>query len=133
MTVRLLADENFNGAVVRGLLRRNPGVDVVHVQDVGLTGSDGHRWGLTRQELREVVQEIRILRRTERYSDMTPDIPRAILDEHPELVQVATALAAYRAGKPVTTPCSVCGEALIVEEFSEVGILVVTCPSRSWL
>ena len=59
---------------------------------------------------------------------MTPEIPRAILDEHPELVQVVTALAAYRAGKPVTTPCSVCGEALIVEEFSEVGILVVTCP-----
>jgi hypothetical protein len=40
MTVRLLADENFNGAIVRGLLRRNPEVDVVRVQDVGLTGSD---------------------------------------------------------------------------------------------
>jgi hypothetical protein len=26
-----------------------------------------HRWGLTRQEIREVVQEIRILRRTGRY------------------------------------------------------------------
>jgi hypothetical protein len=59
---------------------------------------------------------------------MTPEIPRALLDEHPELVQVATALAAYRAGKPVTTPCHVCGKALIVEVFSEVGILVVTCP-----
>jgi len=43
MTVRLLADGNFNGAIVRGLLRRNPGVDVVRVQDVGLTGSDGQR------------------------------------------------------------------------------------------
>lgn len=40
MTVRLLADENFNGAIVRGPLRRNPEVDVVRVQDVGLTGSD---------------------------------------------------------------------------------------------
>ena len=40
ITVRLLADENFNGAIVRGLLRRNPEVDVVRVQDVGLTGSD---------------------------------------------------------------------------------------------
>ena len=29
MTVRLLADENFNGAIIRGLLRRNPEVDVV--------------------------------------------------------------------------------------------------------
>jgi len=59
---------------------------------------------------------------------MTPEIPQALLDEHPELVQVASALAAYRAGKPITTLCRVCGEALIVEEFSEVGILVVTCP-----
>ena len=40
MTVRLLADENFNGAIVRGLLRRNPDVDVVRVQDVGLSGAD---------------------------------------------------------------------------------------------
>ena len=40
MTVRLLADENFNGAIIRGLLRRNPEVDVVRVQDVGLSGLD---------------------------------------------------------------------------------------------
>src|SRR5258708_35990205 len=32
--IRFVADENFNGAIVRGLLRRN--VDVVRVQDVGL-------------------------------------------------------------------------------------------------
>lgn len=38
--VRLLADENFNGSVVRGLLRRMPNADVVRVQDVGLSGSD---------------------------------------------------------------------------------------------
>jgi hypothetical protein len=32
--IRLLADEDFNGAIVRGLIRRN--VDIVRVQDVGL-------------------------------------------------------------------------------------------------
>ena len=32
--IRLLADEDFNGAIVRGLVRRN--VDIVRVQDVGL-------------------------------------------------------------------------------------------------
>src|SRR5687768_1166399 len=37
---KFLADENFNGAVVRGVLRRNPSVDLVRVQDVGLTGTD---------------------------------------------------------------------------------------------
>ncbi len=35
--LRLLSDENFNGDVVRGLLRRHPDIDLVRVQDVGLT------------------------------------------------------------------------------------------------
>ncbi len=38
--LRLLADENFNGDVVRGLLLRQPDLDIVRVQDVGLSGSD---------------------------------------------------------------------------------------------
>lgn len=36
--LRLLADENFNGDVVRALLLRQPDLDVVRVQDVGLAG-----------------------------------------------------------------------------------------------
>jgi len=38
--LRLLADENLNNDIVRGLRRRNPGVDIVRVQDVGLSGAD---------------------------------------------------------------------------------------------
>lgn len=38
--LRLAADENFNGDIVRGLLRRNPLVDIVRVQDVGLSGAN---------------------------------------------------------------------------------------------
>jgi len=38
--LRLAADENFNGDIVRGLLRRNPKLDIVCVQDVGLSGAD---------------------------------------------------------------------------------------------
>ncbi|RUT08505.1 hypothetical protein DSM106972_016730 [Dulcicalothrix desertica PCC 7102] len=38
--LKLLADENFNNIVVRGLLRRNPNIDIVRVQDVGLSGKD---------------------------------------------------------------------------------------------
>jgi predicted nuclease of predicted toxin-antitoxin system len=38
--LRLVADENFHGAVVRGLLRRLPSVDIVRVQDMGLSGAD---------------------------------------------------------------------------------------------
>ncbi|MFN2270846.1 MAG: DUF5615 family PIN-like protein [Anaerolineae bacterium] len=38
--VSLLADENLDGNIVRGVLRRVRGVDIVRVQDVGLTGAD---------------------------------------------------------------------------------------------
>lgn len=40
MTIRLLADENFHGAVVRGLQRRAPSVDIVRVQDAGFSGAE---------------------------------------------------------------------------------------------
>jgi hypothetical protein len=35
----LAADENFNNDIVRGLLRRNPRLDIVRAQDVGLSGA----------------------------------------------------------------------------------------------
>jgi predicted nuclease of predicted toxin-antitoxin system len=38
--LRLLADENLNANIVRGLLRRLPTLDIVRTQDVGLTGAD---------------------------------------------------------------------------------------------
>ena len=36
----LVADENFNSAIVRGLLRVKPDLNIVRVQDVGLTPTD---------------------------------------------------------------------------------------------
>lgn len=33
----LVADENFNNDILRGLLRRNSSLDIVRIQDVGLT------------------------------------------------------------------------------------------------
>jgi predicted nuclease of predicted toxin-antitoxin system len=38
--LRMLADENFNGDIVRGLLLRQPDFDMVRVQDVGLAGAE---------------------------------------------------------------------------------------------
>ena len=38
--MKLLADENFRGAVVRGLLRRRPDLDLVRVADAGLGEAD---------------------------------------------------------------------------------------------
>jgi len=40
--LRLAADENFNGDIVRGLLRQDPTLDIVRIQDVGLSGADDH-------------------------------------------------------------------------------------------
>jgi hypothetical protein len=37
---RLLSDENFNGDILRGLTLRQPALDVVRTQDVGLVGVD---------------------------------------------------------------------------------------------
>jgi len=36
----LAADENFNNNIVRGLLRKNPSLDIVRIQDAGLSGAD---------------------------------------------------------------------------------------------
>ena len=38
--LKFLADENFDNTVVRGLFRRSPEIDIVRVQDVGLSGKD---------------------------------------------------------------------------------------------
>ncbi|MBN3941069.1 MAG: DUF5615 family PIN-like protein [Nostoc sp.] len=38
--LKFLADENFDNTVVRGLFRRSPEIDVVRVQDLGLSGKD---------------------------------------------------------------------------------------------
>lgn len=38
--MKFLADENFDNSIVRGLLRRQPNIDIIRVQDVGLSGED---------------------------------------------------------------------------------------------
>ena len=38
--LRFGVDENFNNNIIRGLLRRNPALDIIRIQDVGLSGTD---------------------------------------------------------------------------------------------
>lgn len=38
--LRMLADMNFNGKILRGVARRSPNVDIVRAQDVGLSRAD---------------------------------------------------------------------------------------------
>jgi predicted nuclease of predicted toxin-antitoxin system len=37
--LKLVSDENFDGAILRGLYRRRPELDIVRVQDVGLNAT----------------------------------------------------------------------------------------------
>lgn len=38
--IRFVADENFDGKIVRGLRKRIPNLDILRVQDVGLAGAE---------------------------------------------------------------------------------------------
>ena len=38
--MRFLADENFDNRIIRGLLRREPSLDIVRVQDFEIAGAD---------------------------------------------------------------------------------------------
>jgi len=38
--LQFLSDENFDGDIVRGLVRREPNLDLLRVQDVGLREVD---------------------------------------------------------------------------------------------
>jgi len=52
--LRFLADENFDGRIIAGLLRRQPTLDLVRVQDVGLSGRDDPTvlaWAATEERL----------------------------------------------------------------------------------
>jgi hypothetical protein len=38
--LRLAADENFDNDIIRGIVRKNPEIDIVRVQDAGLLGAN---------------------------------------------------------------------------------------------
>jgi hypothetical protein len=38
--IAFLADENINNSIIRGLLRQRPEMDIIRVQDVGLSGAE---------------------------------------------------------------------------------------------
>ncbi|RIK72650.1 hypothetical protein DCC62_19075 [candidate division KSB1 bacterium] len=39
-TLGLAASKNFNNGILRGLVRRNPELDIVRIQDAGFSGAD---------------------------------------------------------------------------------------------
>lgn len=52
--MRLIADENFDNHIVRGLLRREPTLDIIRAQDVGLVTTDDRiilQWAAQNQRI----------------------------------------------------------------------------------
>jgi hypothetical protein len=52
--IKLASDENFDGGILRGLLRRFPQLDLVRVQDAGLGGTPDPAildWAATEQRI----------------------------------------------------------------------------------
>lgn len=58
--LKLLGDENFDNTVVRGIFRRSSEIDILRVQDVGLSGKDDPtilEWGIMREPQLLVLDE----------------------------------------------------------------------------
>ena len=49
--LRLATDEDFNNRILRGVLRRNPGLDIIRAQDAGLRGQEDVPIGLAIEEV----------------------------------------------------------------------------------
>lgn len=60
----LLSDENFNGDIIRGLLLRQPDLDLLRVQDVGFREVDDPAilaWAASHGPIRQVIDELLLL------------------------------------------------------------------------
>ena len=66
--IKLLSDEDYNNDILRGVLRRLPGVDIVRVQDVGLMNVHD------RKVLEWAAQENRIV--------LTHDVNTLVMEAH---------------------------------------------------
>ena len=101
----LIADENFNNDIVRGMLRRKPDLDIVRVQDVGLSNEDD------RVILEWAAQEGRVL--------VTHDVTTI----------THFAYERVRAGKPMPGVIEVDDDLPIGQAINDI-LLVVECSER---
>jgi hypothetical protein len=107
--VKFLVDEDFNHDLVRGLLRRSPGTDLVRVQDLGLRGStDDAVLGRAASEGRVVLT-------------------------HDMATLIACAYERVRGGQPMPGVIAV-SQALPVGQVIEDLVLVVACgTAEDWI
>ncbi len=55
------------------------------------------------------------------------EFPQWLKARRPELAELETALADWRAGKPETTRCRYCGTTIHVTEVAATGTLAASC------
>ena len=106
--LRVCADENFNNNILRGLLRRLPGIDIVRIQDVGLAGRDDISL------LAWAAQENRIL--------LTHDIK----------TMVGFAFARVAAGQPMSGVFEVDCDASLALVLDDLSLLVECSLNDEW-
>lgn len=106
--MRLLADENFDNDIVRGLLRRNPALDITRVQDVGLMGERDDTI------LAWAANENRVLLTHDVSTMSTFAFERiARLDSMPGLIQVAQTPDLGRIIEDILIVCECCDDSEI--------------------
>jgi len=87
VTIRFLADENFDHKTLAGLKRREPGIDIVAAQAVGLRKVDDPQvLDLAAQEERIVVTHDVSTFADYAYERVAADLPMAGVIEIPETV-----------------------------------------------
>jgi predicted nuclease of predicted toxin-antitoxin system len=104
----LIADENFNNDIVRGMLRRKPDLDIVRVQDVGLSNEDD------RVILEWAAQEDRIL--------VTHDVTTI----------TNFAYERVRAGKPMSGVIEVDDDLPVGQAINDILLVVESSERGEW-
>ena len=104
----LAADENFNNDIVRGALRRKPDLNIVRVQDAGLSGADDPA------VLEWAAQQLRVL--------FTHDV--STMTYH--------AYERVRAGKPMPGLFEVSREVQIAEAIDDILLLAECSVEGEW-
>ncbi len=99
--LRLAADENFDGRIVRGLLRALPYLDLIRVQDTSLAGAAD-----------------------EDVLDWAAREGRVVLT-HDESTMTAAAWARVKAGLPMPGLMEVSSDAPIGQAIEEISVVVV--------
>jgi hypothetical protein len=91
--LRLATDEDFNNRIVRGLLRRQPDLDILRVQDAGLAGRDDEEvldWA-AREGRILITHDVTTMKQTA-YDRIAAGLPMPGVFEISQDVSIGTAL-----------------------------------------